>query len=188
MSDELMSYARRSCAKCGKRWSPASFYSTIQGCCKQCHNARVKRRNTLLRNDPGLKAREQELRRNRPAYYPPRDRAPTAWRVDQWRMKNRPKARALNVVAWAVRSYDLERKRCEMCGTAKNVCAFPIDLSQPLKVRWCCRKQRRQHRHHHRRQHHDHRRELAVVARRSHVDNNGCARIVCGDKQRTMGR
>jgi hypothetical protein len=138
-----MSQAKRPCARCGKPWAVEAFYETIHGCCKQCHNARVKRRKALLRNDPDLKAKEQELRRSRPGqeYYPPRDRVPTIRRVDQWRRKNRAKDRATAAVSHAIRSYDLERGPCECCGTTKNVCAFPIDISEPLKqVNWRCRR------------------------------------------------
>jgi hypothetical protein len=133
---------KRPCARCGKPWSAKAFYETIRGCCKACHNARVKARRDLLRNEPNLQAKEREHRRSLPAhkYCAPRDRAATVRRVNRWRMKNRDKDRAINAVAEAIKRYDLERGRCEGCGTDKHVCGFHPDYAKPLAVVWRCRR------------------------------------------------
>jgi len=139
-----MSQAKRPCARCGQPWSVEAF-SAKTGYCRECKTAKAR----LRRADPKVKARERERarekRRENPNYvvaareYYRRNRATSMKRTNKWRAKNPEKSRAIIAVSWAIRAFDLERKPCESCGTDKNVCAFPIDISYPLKVNWRCR-------------------------------------------------
>lgn len=140
-----MSQAKRPCARCGKPWNAEAF-SAKTGYCRECKTAKAR----LRRADPKIRAREteraREKRRENPNYvmaarqYYRRNQATSMERTNRWRDKNPEKSRAIMRVSRAVNyTYDLERKRCESCGTDKNVCAFPVDLSQPLKVNWRCR-------------------------------------------------
>jgi hypothetical protein len=140
-----MSNARRPCARCGKPWTAEAFPAKA-GYCRECNTAMAR----IRRADPKVRAREteraREKRRENPnrgvaerEYYR-RNRAASMNRTNRWRTKNPEKSRAIIKVSRAVNyTYDLERGRCEMCGTDKNVCAFPVDISQPLKVKWRCR-------------------------------------------------
>jgi hypothetical protein len=120
----------------------------MPGYCKVCRRARVN----LRRADPAVRAKDEERRVRRrndpgvPNYE--RNRAAAIRRTDEWRRSNPDKLRAIAAVARAIENYDLERGRCERCGTDKNVYAFHDDYAQPLKVNWrrrrCNNKLRRQ--------------------------------------------
>jgi hypothetical protein len=141
-----MSQAKRPCARCGKPWSVEAFRAVQTSYCRECVTAKAR----LRRADPKIRAREteraREKRRENPNYvvaareYYQRNRAASMKRTNKWRTKNPEKSRAIITVSRAVNdTYDLERGRCESCGTDKNVCAFPIDISNPLRVNWRCR-------------------------------------------------
>ncbi len=136
----MSSYARPPCGRCGEPWSASAFYERILWCCKECHRARVN----LRRADPAVRAKDQERadRRRSDPNTPPqkRDRKAAILRTDKWRRDNPEKARAIDAVAHAISNFDLERRRCERCGTDKHVCAFHDDYSKPLKVNWRCRR------------------------------------------------
>ena len=136
---------KRPCARCGKPWSVEAFSANPTSYCRECRKAKAR----LRRADPKVQARERErareLRRERPDYvvaarqYYSRNPESSMKRTNKWRSKNPEKSRAIVAVYRAIRIFDLERKPCECCGTDKNVCAFPMDYSQPLKVKWRCR-------------------------------------------------
>jgi hypothetical protein len=120
-------YARRPCDRCGEPWSPRAFYERTPGCCKVCHKARVN----LQRRQSPLPEHNHRVR----------DRAAEVRRMERWRAENPEKARAIDAVAHAVESYDLERPpRCPGCGTDKHVCGFHDDYAKPLAVTWSCRR------------------------------------------------
>jgi len=61
-----------------------------------------------------------------------------------WRSRNPEKRSAHLAVQKAMRTGALNRQPCAVCGTMKNVDAHHEDYSQPLKVRWLCRRHHKQ--------------------------------------------
>lgn len=60
-------------------------------------------------------------------------------RTTKYRLAHPERNRAKNHVAYALKTGRLTRSPCEVCGSHK-VDAHHDDYSQPLKVRWLCRK------------------------------------------------
>lgn len=63
----------------------------------------------------------------------------TDTRQANWRRANAEKYRAHLLVQRALKSGDLLRGVCEVCGD-ENVDAHHDDYAEPLKVRWLCRR------------------------------------------------
>lgn len=55
-----------------------------------------------------------------------------------YRRRNPEKIKAQNLLNYAIRKGELQRGRCEGCGTGVRVHAHHHDYSKPLEVRWLC--------------------------------------------------
>jgi hypothetical protein len=62
----------------------------------------------------------------------------TDTRQANWRRQNAEKYRAHLTVQRALKSGDLTKQRCEVCGS-RQTDAHHDDYDDPLKVRWLCR-------------------------------------------------
>jgi hypothetical protein len=141
--------------RCGKPWSAEAFYASQPCYCKECWKSQMR----LRRDDPEIAQRERESakanRINDPSYLAdqrqrynthPRNRARAIRCTDNWRRKYPERVIAIGAVAYAVKTLNLFRERCESCGTDQFVCAFHDDYSKPLKVTWNCRRCRHTYR------------------------------------------
>lgn len=63
----------------------------------------------------------------------------------KWNLAHPLELWAHNAVRSALRRGIIERKPCEVCGTAEQVDAHHDDYHRPLKVRWLCRQHHQQH-------------------------------------------
>lgn len=55
-----------------------------------------------------------------------------------YRARNKEKTKAQNLLNYAVRTGNIERKPCEACGTTERVHGHHHDYSKPYDVRWFC--------------------------------------------------
>lgn len=58
--------------------------------------------------------------------------------IKEYREKYPKKYRATNMVNNAIRSGNLHKEPCEVCGTTEKVHAHHDDYDKPLNVRWLC--------------------------------------------------
>ncbi|MFK4725848.1 hypothetical protein ABIE89_006948 [Bradyrhizobium niftali] len=139
----------RACPRCEKPWNAEAF-SARATYCRPC----VAERSRIRRADPRIAAAQAERarlkRRKNPETsllasreYSRRNKSGVELRRQAnkaWRAKNWDKARAMAALSRGITTHKLERGPCETCGTARNVCGYPADLSRPLQnVTWCCR-------------------------------------------------
>ena len=62
----------------------------------------------------------------------------------RYRIDQPKKTRARQLVAYKIRSGELKREPCEICGSGFSVHAHHDDYDKPLDVRWLCSKHHRQ--------------------------------------------
>jgi len=121
----------KKCFKCGEVKDLTSFYKHSQMAdgrlnkCKEC-NKRDTKENRKLKTD---KYREYDRKRgNRHGYS----------YVKLFREKYPNKYNAHRKVGYAIKSGNLHKEPCEVCGTTKNIHAHHDDYAKPLNVRWLC--------------------------------------------------
>ncbi len=135
---------RKRCRRCNV-WKPHRYFCKksaardgLQSFCKECHKLKERRRRAA---DP---ARHRESVRLYGLRHPERIRASkTAYAA-----KSPEKISARGAVRDALLRGDLNRGPCEVCGDVKTE-GHHDDYSQPLTVRWLCKKH---HALHHRKE------------------------------------
>lgn len=60
--------------------------------------------------------------------------------VRAWKDRNPEKTAAHRAVGRAIRKGRMQRQPCEVCGTTRDVQGHHDDYSDPLAVRWLCRR------------------------------------------------
>lgn len=131
------------CFKCGKRKALEKFYrhhQMLDGRLNKCIEC-AKADAAAHRSANIEKVREYD-----------RERAKQPHRIKQaaevaraWRQEDKRRARAHSAVARAVRSGQLERLPCSVCGDPKSH-AHHEDYDRKLDVTWLCASH---HKHHH---------------------------------------
>lgn len=121
----------KTCTQCLEQKPVSDFYKSIinkdrlLGRCKICHTDQVNKN----KNNRKL------------SLY--KDIAPNK---KFWLKENKLKAKAHQMVGYAVQKGDLIRQPCERCGTKEKVVAHHEDYNKPLDVVWLCQ-------YHHRERH-----------------------------------
>lgn len=145
----------KTCTQCRQTKPRVDFYvhpSTGDGrmrICKECHKSNVR---TNYRENIGHYREYERSRAMLPhrvkvrAAYQATTEGREAVRRAHLRSNERfPERRAARVIAGnAIRNGALVQQPCEVCGATK-VDAHHDDYSQPLNVRWLCRKHHREH-------------------------------------------
>ncbi|BAO20626.1 hypothetical protein [Pseudomonas phage PPpW-3] len=127
------------CSEFGKR---AASTDGLAAKCRDCQREydkaranrpdRVAAREAYAQTDEGKAARRRA--RNR---YAEANKEGSAHRCKAYRAANPKKARAHDLVAYALRTGALIRQGCEVCGESSDV-AHHDDYAKPLDVRWLC--------------------------------------------------
>lgn len=126
----------KTCFKCGIEKSLSCFYKHKQmkdghlNKCKDCSRAD----STRHRNENIDKIR---------AYDRSRGNRQDEKYLKEWRSKYPKKYKAHNIVNNNIRSGNLHKEPCEICGSEKTV-AHHDDYSKPLNVRWLCQPHHKQ--------------------------------------------
>lgn len=129
------------CFKCGQVKSLADFYKHKKMAdghlnkCKDCTRSDVA--SHRLQNIDRIRAYDRNRGSRQPGEY-----------LQNYRQTHPKAARAHRMVAYHVRSGNLLRQPCEVCGSMKAV-AHHDDYDKPLIVRWLCQA-------HHKRWHEKH--------------------------------
>ena len=116
-----------------------------KGCCRVAAKARIER----MKEDPVwvVRERRRSFKKNR-AYKRagivyPRDPTKRKEANAKYKAADPVRTKAHAATSNAIRDKRLERKPCEVCGARAE--AHHDDYSQPLAVRWLCRKHHLQH-------------------------------------------
>lgn len=116
------------CRKCGYNRTQKYVNGRKKGWrCKWCNREYRNLRPTLDRN-------REHSRRYR-LKYPKRHRQA----VESWKKKNHTKTASHSLVHRAIKDGRLVKQPCEICGNV-DVEAHHDDYSQPLSIRWLCKK------------------------------------------------
>ncbi len=107
------------------------FYKAITHVCKACWCAEVRERR--LKN-PAV----QEYDRRRAKT--PERRAKARTITKRWRLNHPTGNKAQAAVNYAVRTGQLVKGPCAICGTDKHIHAHHRDYEKPLDVTWLCAK------------------------------------------------
>jgi hypothetical protein len=132
----------KKCFKCGKIKDIDQFYVHKQmgdghlGKCKTCTKKDVSERY----KDPVSKERIKEYERKR-FQNPERKKKVIQYQLNR-RHKYRGKEKARRMIGNYIRSEEIIRKPCEVCGELKSQ-AHHEDYRKPLEVRWLCFKHHR---------------------------------------------
>lgn len=122
---------KKECFKCGQVKPLSAFYKHKQMAdghvnkCKECNKADV-RQNRKAKADY---YREYDRKRG--------NRQGLDY-VKEYRKKYPNKYRAVTMVNNAIRSGNLHKQPCEVCGVCDSVHAHHDDYLKPLNVRWLC--------------------------------------------------
>lgn len=131
-----MSSTLKTCFKCLRAKPLAEFYVHKQMAdghlnkCKECTKSDVR----YHRKDNLEKVRSYDVARAKA----PQRRAKNVARTRGRRAKGDGYMAAHNAVARAIKSGNLQRSPCQMCGTENHVHAHHDDYSKPLEVMWLC--------------------------------------------------
>lgn len=126
----------KKCFKCGIEKELSGFYK--HPAMKDGHVNKCKECN---KNDVG-EHRIKNIEKIR-KYDRDRGNRQTKEYHDDYRKKYPNKYRAVNMVNNNIRSGNLVKKPCEVCG-AEKVCGHHDDYNEPLNVRWLCQSHHKQ--------------------------------------------
>jgi len=71
---------------------------------------------------------------------------------ENWRKRNPRKSRAHGIVAYKLKTGEIHKRPCEVCGSEERIHAHHNDYSKPLEINWLCGKH---HLKHHKQWHRD---------------------------------
>lgn len=127
----------KTCRKCGVFKRAAEYYKHAQmkdgrlNICIECVKTRVRKHrqeNDSVREYDRKRYRENLSRRIK-----------AAKNAQKWNERYPDRYRAHNMLSAAIRDGRLERgKKCELCGSKKNLEGHHDDYKKPLDVRWMC--------------------------------------------------
>ena len=144
----------KTCFKCGEEKPRSEFYAHprmrdgLLGKCKQCTIADNEARRKKMEKNAKWRISELKRHRDKSAKYralgigPQKDLHHSA----RWIKSNPEKRKAHSVVRCAMKSGNLSRKPCAVCGRLDSQ-AHHDDYSKPLDVRWLCPKHHGEHHH-----------------------------------------
>jgi hypothetical protein len=118
----------------------ASGYSGYRGECRLCNNARWRAARKAHKNryyDENMNGYADHAKENAKKTYTG-NKAAYYERNAEYKRRHPERAEALKLVTAAIRSGDLVPGPCEVCQQAAQ--AHHDDYTQPLVVRWLCRK------------------------------------------------
>lgn len=127
---------KKKCFKCSKEKDIEEFYRHQMmkdghlGKCKECTKIDSKLRYYAKHDE----VREYDKKRARTNYR----RQKKLVYSDAFRKNNPEKKAAHTLVHNRLRSGEIVRQPCEVCGTTENIQAHHDDYSKPLEVRWLC--------------------------------------------------
>lgn len=123
----------RACEKCGKFEGDVSFKSkrdTPKHHLVFCVPCRAKQRRLEYQKTKGKAAHLKASRK-----YTASNKGKKS--KQRWRDQNQGKLYAHGVVSYRIKTGELKRQPCEVCGS-ENVHAHHDDYAKPLEVRWLC--------------------------------------------------
>ena len=139
MQSNINQSHHKTCIRCGEIKLPHDFYKhpkMIGGRdskCKACARKASAERQARIEADPEMKVKEMRRQREKARKY----RAEGKASVFGGKHKIDPSKRNANVIVGnAIRSGNLKRERCCICGMTAQ--AHHEDYSKPLEVVWLC--------------------------------------------------